>query len=120
MYNPAHAGLLVADCLEGLKEEGMNVTITALASHIGVTRATLSRIVNGHQAITPDIALRLQDALGLDSGLLLRMQLAYDTWQAQQQPRPQIQPPTAKCTVATRIGGTLVNPTQKKSLSKIS
>lgn len=90
MHNPAHPGLLIADSLDGLKESGLNITVTGLASHIGITRATLSRIIHGHQAITPDIALRFQDALGIDSGLLLRMQLAFDTWQVQQRPRPQI------------------------------
>lgn len=90
MHNPTHPGLLIADSLDGLKEEGLNITVTSLATHIGVTRATLSRIIHGHQSISPDIALRVQDALGVDCGLLLRMQLAYDTWQAQQRLRPKI------------------------------
>lgn len=95
MYNPPHPGLLIADVIEGMKEEGVSITITSLAAHISITRATLSRIIHGHQAITPDIALRFRDALGIDNELLLRIQLAHDSWQAEQRPRPVISSLTA-------------------------
>ncbi len=47
MYNPAHPGELLQEWLEGL-----NVTITDFAKHIGVSRVTLSRIANGKASIT--------------------------------------------------------------------
>jgi addiction module HigA family antidote len=57
MYNPAHPGELLQEWLEGL-----NVTITDFAKHIGVSRVTLSRIANGKASITADMALRFSAA----------------------------------------------------------
>ena len=91
MYNPAHAGQLVQEWLNGLKDDGTPVTITELAKGMHITRAALSRMLNGHTTLTADMALRLQDALGIDAGLLMRVQAAYEIWQASQQPRPHIQ-----------------------------
>ena len=48
MYNPAHAGQLVQEWLDGLKEEGTPVTVTQLAKSMCVTRTALSRMINGH------------------------------------------------------------------------
>ncbi|HEY4712744.1 MAG TPA: HigA family addiction module antitoxin [Aquirhabdus sp.] len=92
MYNPAHPGKLIEEYINGLKEEGVSISISQLAKHIGVTRATMSRIVNGHQAVTPDIALRLKDALGISPELLLKMQMGRDLWEGQQRVRPIITP----------------------------
>lgn len=47
MHNPSHPGELLRTWIEGA-----NVTVTQLADHIGVTRATLSRIINGHAGVT--------------------------------------------------------------------
>ena len=59
---------------------------------LGVTLAALSRILNGHAAISADMALRLQDWLGINAQMWLRMQAAYDLWQAQRnQRRPHIE-----------------------------
>jgi addiction module HigA family antidote len=90
MYSPAHPGKLIQEYLNGLKEEGTAISLTQLASHIGITRTTLSRIVNGHQALTADIALRLHEALGVSPELLLKMQVARDIWENQQKPRSPI------------------------------
>lgn len=90
MYNPAHPGKLIQEYLNGLKEEGTAISLTQLAAHIGITRTTLSRIVNGHQALTADIALRLQEALGVSPELLLKMQVVRDIWENQQKPRSPI------------------------------
>lgn len=92
MYNPAHAGTLIQEYLNGLKEEGTVISLAQLATHIGVTRTTLSRIVNGHQSLTADIALRLHEALGVSPELLLKMQVARDLWVSQQKSRPHIAP----------------------------
>lgn len=90
MYNPAHPGKLIQEYLNGLKEQGTVISLAQLAAHIGITRTTLSRIVNGHQALTADIALRLHEALGVSPELLLKMQIARDIWDNQQKPRPHI------------------------------
>ena len=92
MYNPPHVGALIADHLDGLKEQGQAVSLAKLADHIGITRTTLSRIVNGRQALSADIAVRLNEALGIRADLLLKMQAARDLWTSQSKPRPHITP----------------------------
>lgn len=77
MHNPAHPGEVLKD---GWPE---GVTITDAAKQLGVTRVALSRILNSHAAISADMALRLQDWLGIDALMWLRMQAAYDLWQAE-------------------------------------
>lgn len=81
MHNPAHPGVVLK---EGWPAE---VTITAAARQLGVTRAALSRILNGHAAISADMALRLQDWLGINAQMWLRMQATYDLWQAERNKR---------------------------------
>ena len=91
MHNPAHAGQLIADWLDGLKESGQQISITQLAEGIYITRAMLSRIINGKAPLTADIALRLQAALGMNADLLMRVQVKHDLWLVAQRPRPHIQ-----------------------------
>ena len=81
MYNPAHPGALIADILENGNLSVGN-SVTALAKHIGVTRAALSRVINGKAGVSADMALRLEDALGVKADLLLRMQVQRDLWVA--------------------------------------
>ena len=90
VYNPAHAGQLVQEWLDGLKEEGTPVTVTQLANSMCVTRTALSRMINGHTALTADMALRLAALLGTSAELWLGMQSSYDLWLAAQTPRPAI------------------------------
>jgi antitoxin HigA-1 len=86
MHNPTHPGAVLKD---GWPE---GVTITDAAKQLGVTRAALSRILNCHAAVSADMALRLQDWLGIDALMWLRMQAAYDLWQAECNPqRPSVQ-----------------------------
>lgn len=95
MHNPAHAGQLIAEWLDGLKEGGQPVSITQLAERIQITRPMLSRIIHGKAPLTADIALRLQAALGINADLLMRIQVKHDLWLVAQRPRPVIQPFTA-------------------------
>jgi len=88
MHNPPHPGAILADWLEGLDA----MTITEFAKRIHVTRATLSRIINGHASITPDLAIRLEEALGASREMWVGMQGAYDLWVASAQPRKAIEP----------------------------
>jgi len=80
MYNPAHPG-------EVLKEfyiEPLNLTVTEVAGALGVSRKTLSALVNGHYGVSPDMAMRLAKAFGTTAKLWLNMQQNYDLWQAKQ------------------------------------
>lgn len=85
MHNPAHPGQVLREYLGEL-------TVTEAASRLGVTRAALSRILNGSAGISADMALRLRDALGTSAEMWINMQTQYDLWQAEQKPRPKITP----------------------------
>ena len=56
--------------------------MTEAAEGLGVTRKTLSSILNGHSGITAEMALRVSKAFGSTPQNWLQMQLAYDLWQA--------------------------------------
>ncbi len=75
MFDPPHPGTVLRDYLGSL-------SVTAVASHLGVTRATLSRILNGNAGISAEMALRLSDALDTSPELWIGMQAQYDLWQA--------------------------------------
>lgn len=80
MKNPPHPGKLVREiCLNGL-----NITVTEAAAALGVSRLTLSRIINGKSGISADMAIRLAQVFGSTPGHWLRMQLSYDLAQAEQ------------------------------------
>jgi addiction module HigA family antidote len=72
----------------------LGFTVTEAARHLGVTRSALSRVLNGHAAISPDMALRLKASLGVEHGaraeLWMAQQMDYDIWRARQRPRPEI------------------------------
>lgn len=55
-----------------------------------VTRAALSRILNGRAGISPDMAVRLGKWLGHSPESWLRMQMDYDLWQAERRPHPNV------------------------------
>ena len=78
MYNPPHPGEIIRElCLEPLE-----LSVTATAEALGVSRKTLSSILNGHAGISPEMALRLSKALGRSPESWLNMQQGYDLWQA--------------------------------------
>ena len=62
--------------------EPLSLTISELANTLGVSRKTLSKIVNEHGSITPDMALRLSKAFHTTPELWLNLQQNYDLWQA--------------------------------------
>ncbi len=62
--------------------EPLSLTISELAHTLGISRKTLSKIVNEHGSITPDMALRLSRALNTTPELWLNLQQNYDLWHA--------------------------------------
>jgi len=90
-YNPPHPGEILKDGV--FSESGL--TITEAAKQLGVARVTLSRVLNGKAAISPEMALRLENWLGEENGgradLWLTQQAAYDLWQARQTGVPTVQ-----------------------------
>ena len=88
MHNPPHPGEVLQDTILA---EG-RITVSELATQLGVSRVTLSRVVNGRAAVSADMALRLAAALGGSAESWLQMQAAYDLWQASKKPRPKVHP----------------------------
>lgn len=86
-HNPPHPGEILKDGVF----DNSTLTVTDFAKQIGVTRVALSRVLNGKAAISPDMALRITDALGGSAESWLHMQADYDLWQARQKPRQPIQ-----------------------------
>lgn len=81
MYNPAHPGEILKEMVLG----DADMTITAAAEKLGVSRKTLSSIINEHAAVTADMALRLEALFTKPTAEhWLRMQSAYDLFQARQ------------------------------------
>ncbi|MGL6080642.1 HigA family addiction module antitoxin [Methyloversatilis discipulorum] len=79
MHDPAPPGELLAGWLDDL-----NMTVTAFAAHLGISRVMLSRILNGRAAVTADMDIRLSEALGTTPGYWLRLQAQRDLWAASQ------------------------------------
>lgn len=78
MKKPNHPGDIIRDCLDEL-----GVTVTEGAKALGVTRPTLSRILNRKSAVSAEMAVRLEKAIGSSAGFWLRLQLNYDLAQVQ-------------------------------------
>jgi addiction module HigA family antidote len=83
MHNPAHPGLV-------LREYIGDLSVTTAAERLGVTRAALSRILNGHAGISAEMAVLLGEALGTSAEMWAIMQARYDLWQAKQKPHRKI------------------------------
>ena len=80
MHNPPHPGEIIKElCIEPL-----GLTITEAAKALGVSRKTLSSIVNGKAGISPEMAIRLSIAFDTSSESWLNQQTQYDLWQAEQ------------------------------------
>ena len=91
MFNPPHPG-------ETLREDvlpALGLTVTDAAAQLGVTRAALSRVLNGRAAISPEMALRIEGWLGVEHGgsadAWIAQQAAYDLWKARAAGAPVVQ-----------------------------
>jgi len=79
MHNPPHPGEILRElCLEPL---GLSVTDAAKA--LGVSRKTLSSVLNGRAGISPEMAVRLSIAFDTSAESWLNQQVQYDLWQAE-------------------------------------
>ena len=85
MYNPPHPGPILRESLENIP-----ATVTEFAAHIGVSRVTLSRVLNAHAGITMDISIRIGQAFGQAPDLWFKVQAAHDFWQASHVKRPKV------------------------------
>src|SRR5438477_8016776 len=74
MKNPPHPG----DLIKTEIIDALGLSVSKAADILKVRRATLSDLLHGKAALTPEMALRIEKAFGPDMNHLLRMQLAYD------------------------------------------
>ena len=73
MKNPPHPGELIGDTLEEL-----GVSISAAARGLGITRQQLHNLIAGRSGITPEMAVKLEKAIGSTADTWLKMQMNYD------------------------------------------
>ena len=78
MKNPVHPGVSVKENYV----EGYGLSVTEAARILGVARVTLSRVLNGHSGISPEMAIRLEKAGWSNADFWMRRQAAYDLAQA--------------------------------------
>ena len=80
MFDPPHPGEIIKElCLEPL-----DLTVTRAAAALGVSRKTLSAIVNGRAGISPEMAIRLSMAFDTSAESWLNQQMQYDLWLVRQ------------------------------------
>lgn len=80
MHTPPHPGEIIKElCLEPL-----GISVTAAAEGLGISRKTLSSIINGRAGISPEMAIRLSIAFDTSAESWLNQQSQFDLWQAEQ------------------------------------
>ena len=80
MKRPAHPGGFVKHEII----EPLELSVTAAAQALGVTRATLSTLLNERASLSPEMALRIEKAFGVSMDTLMRMQNSYDIAQTRE------------------------------------
>jgi addiction module HigA family antidote len=73
MKNPPHPGELIGDTLGELK-----ISVSVAARGLGITRQQLHNVIAGRSGITPEMAVKLEKAIGSTADTWLRMQMNYD------------------------------------------
>ena len=86
MHDPSHPGLIIRD--DVLPD--LQLSVNEAAEQHGVSRVTLSRVINGRSAITAEMALRVGQWVGNGPEIWLRMQGQYDLWQARKKGAPKV------------------------------
>lgn len=84
MYIPAHPGEVLREFLPE------KMTVGEAAERLGISRQSLSAILNGRAGVSADMAVRLSQALNTSAEMWLSMQAAFDLWRAEQKPRPRV------------------------------
>src|ERR1700722_3471957 len=80
MFDPPHPGEIIReDCLKPLR-----LTVTAAAKWLGVSRQSLSEVLNCHNGVSAEMAIRVEKAGWSNAETWLGVQTAYDLWQVKQ------------------------------------
>lgn len=83
MKDPIHPGTFVRTIVL----EPLELSVTAAARALGISRVALSRFINAQTSLSPDMAIRLDKAFGIDMETLMRMQGSYDIARARERQR---------------------------------
>lgn len=101
IHNPPHPGETLRDDIL----PALGLSVTKAAEQLNVSRAALSRVLNGRAAISPEMALRLEGWLGVENGgkadLWIAQQAAYDLWNARKSGLPKVQ----RCAIEHALEG---------------
>lgn len=81
IHEPLHPGLIVKDALI----DNTELSVTEAAQKLGITRTTLSRLLNCHCGISPEMALRLSKLFNTSIDMWVNIQAQYDVWLIQKQ-----------------------------------
>jgi addiction module HigA family antidote len=80
MHNPPHPGRIIKEAIEAIP-----MSVTGFATHIGVSRVTLSRLLNERAGVTPEMSIKISEAFGQDSpDIWFNLQNDHDFWKAAQ------------------------------------
>lgn len=85
MFNPAHPGEVLREYLPD------TMSVTEAARRLGVTRQTLSALLNGRAGVSAEMAIRLAEAFDTTAEMWLLMQSNYDLWEVGQKPHPKVE-----------------------------
>lgn len=85
MHNPPHPGELLREVVEAL-----DLTVSEVAERLSMSRVAFSRVINTKAAVSPDLALRLEQAGVSTARAWLAMQTNYDLWRARQHTQPPV------------------------------
>ena len=83
MHHPPHPG----EVIRGLCLKPLGLSVTAAAAALGVSRKSLSELLNGRAGISPEMAIRLSMAFGTTADSWLNQQMQYDLWKARRKNR---------------------------------
>lgn len=79
IHNPKHPGMMVKSlCLEPL-----HLSVSKAAKLLKISRPTLSKLINGHLNISPEMAMRLAIVFNTSEEIWINLQAGYDIWKAQ-------------------------------------
>jgi addiction module HigA family antidote len=88
MHNPQHPGRIVKEALESIP-----MSVSAFATHIGVSRVMLSRVLNQRAGITPEMSIKISEAFGQAQGdIWFLVQNDHDFWKASRAKRKKVAP----------------------------
>ena len=88
MYNPPHPGTIIKEALESIP-----MSVTDFAAHIGVSRVSLSRVINCRAGVTPEMSIKISQAFGQgQDDIWFKVKGDYDFWQASRAKRKKVRP----------------------------